>query len=141
MAKSYGQHEYRTLPDSHVPIDLDQKSYHRPLNRHSRFRSRSQSHARPRQLSSYLHSKSTFRTGHRSRSRSHSRSSYHKHNYQPSHRNSYRPRARSYSRRRRSFFSTQIKIPELFQLKTISTHGTLKITLQITITETILKKS
>ena len=43
IAKSYGQKEYNALPGSHVPMDLDRKYYHRPLNRHSRYRSRSRS--------------------------------------------------------------------------------------------------
>ena len=97
MAKSYGQDEYRPLPDSHTPMDLDRKSYHKPLNRYSRSRSRSRSQSSTRRLSSYRHSRSPFRPTFRSRSRSHSRPSFHKH------KSPYRDRSRSFSGRRRSF--------------------------------------
>ena len=72
-------------------MDVDQKSYHRPLNRHSRYRSRSRSQSSTRRLYSYRHSKSrfrqillmlpiafttTFHKHHKSPFRSHSRSFY-----------------------------------------------------------------
>ena len=96
MSKGYGQDEYRALPDSSQPMELDRRA--RIFNRHSRQRSRSRSssHSRhPKSLNSY-----NYRPPYRSSSRSNSR--------KPSYRKSFdrhRPRSRSHSTHRHRTFS------------------------------------
>ena len=108
MSKGYGQDEYRALPDSSQPMELDRRA--RTFNRYSRQRSRSRSysHSRhPKSLNSYNYRPpylSSFRSNSRSPFRSRSRSNSRKPSYRKSF-DRHRPRSRSHSTHRHRTFS------------------------------------